>query len=92
MCIGQHSMAKHEWNIRALEEADAEEDRESVKSFYSALHHNLAFSHMLLGDRDAARRALEEAWRHVDALPAGPSAEQAKRAIQKKLGELEGRG
>jgi hypothetical protein len=86
------AQAKHTWNVRALEEADAVEDRASVAGSYASLYNNLALSHALLGERDAARRCVEEAWRHVDALEPGPYADHVKAAIQRRLAEFKEAG
>lgn len=77
------------WNERALHEADAVEDRESVAGFYASLYNNLAFSHALLGDRDEARRCIREAWIHVGAIEPGQYADQVRAAIQKRLAQFE---
>lgn len=77
------------WNHRALQEADAVDDRESVAGSYASLYNNLAYSHSLLGDRNEALRCLRAAWTHVVAIAPGPYADLVRSAIQKRLVELE---
>ena len=79
---------KHEWNERALHEADAVVDRDSVSAFYPSLHNNLGYSHSMLGNERAARYHVREAWRHVDALEPGPYADRVKATIRRRLAEL----
>lgn len=80
---------KLEWNERALSEADAVEDRQSVAGFYASLYNNLAFSHSLLDNRAEALRCIRMARTHVGAIEPGPYADRVKSAIQKRLVELE---
>jgi hypothetical protein len=79
---------KHAWNERALREADAVVDRDSVSAFYSSLHNNLGYSHSMLRNEREARYHVREAWRHVDALEPGPYGDRVKAAIRKRLAEL----
>ncbi|HEX9495320.1 MAG TPA: hypothetical protein VGA38_06145 [Candidatus Limnocylindria bacterium] len=81
--------AKHEWNIAALREADATLPREDVAWFYPSLYNNLGYSYAMRGDRAAARRSLEIALSHVDALEAGPYAEQVTKTINDRLAALD---
>ncbi len=81
---------KHRWNVLALREADAEPDRASVAGFYPSLYHNLAFSHLGLGEETDALRSLRLARSHFDALEPGPYADRVKAAITTRLEELEG--
>ncbi len=80
---------KHLWNILALREADAEPDRASVAGLYPSLYHNLAYSHLQLGEKDEGRRCLEQAWAHVGALEPGPYGDRVKAAIKTRLDEFE---
>jgi tetratricopeptide (TPR) repeat protein len=84
----EEAATKHLWNVLALREADAEPDRASVAGFYPSLYHNLAFSHLQLGESDDALRCLRQAWSHVGALEPGPYADRVKAAIKKRLDEL----
>jgi tetratricopeptide (TPR) repeat protein len=83
--------AKMDWNTKALREADAVADRDSVASFYPSLYNNLAFSHSLLGNREEALRCLRTAWSHRDVLELGPYADRVTGAIKKRIAELEAR-
>ena len=80
---------KHHWNVLALREAEAEPDRASVAGFYPSLDHNLAFSHLGLGDDTEALRCLRLARSHFDALEPGPYADRVKAAVTTRLEQLE---
>jgi len=63
---------KLRWNLDALREADATEDRERVAGFYSSLYGNLAFSYAMLGDLDTALRYQELAVSRLPDIEPGP--------------------
>jgi hypothetical protein len=75
-CVAAHYLARHqtdprialEWNLRALEHADAA-GPERVRGFYPSLHLNLAKSYEDTGDLTAAGRHYELAGKAARALP-----------------------
>ena len=75
-CVAAHYLARHqsdpraalEWNLRALEHADAA-GAERVRGFYPSLHLNLAKSYEDTGDLTAATRHYELAGKAVRELP-----------------------
>lgn len=79
---------KHEWNLRAVAQADAVDDRESVKDTYASNLNNLGLSFAQLGDTVRARETFERALRHAADLSAGPYADQVRAGIERNITRL----
>src|SRR5260221_5124119 len=76
---------KHDWNLTALREADAVEDRDPVKDTYASNCNNLGMSYAQLGDREKAIESFQRALAHVADVPTGPYADQVRAAIERNL-------
>ena len=78
-------IAKHDWNLAAVREADAVAERDRVKDTYASSYNNLGLSYAQRGEREQAIRAFRRALAHVADVPAGPYADQVKAAIERNL-------
>lgn len=79
---------KHEWNVAALREADADPQTIRSRGMYASLYNNLGMSHSVNGRRAEALRAYEVASAHVDEIDPGPYADQVRAGIERNVARL----
>lgn len=80
---------KHQWNLRAIEQADAVADRGRVRETYASNLNNLGLSYAQLGEAERARETFAAALRHADDLPPGAYGEQVRASIRRNLERLQ---
>jgi tetratricopeptide (TPR) repeat protein len=76
---------KHEWNLRAIAQADQVADRSLVNHLYASNLNNLGMSYAHLGDQRKAIERFEAALRAVDDVQRGPHREQVRAGIEGNL-------
>jgi len=76
---------KHEWNLRAISQADQVADRSLVNDVYASNLNNLGLSYAQLGDQRKAMEIFEAALRAVDDLQPGPYRDQVRAGIERNL-------
>ena len=81
---------KHEWNLRALREAEAVPDQSRVKETYASTLNNLGMSYAQLGHHEKAREIFDRAVRSADDLAPGPYADAVRSGIERNIARLRG--
>ena len=94
-CVAAHYVPRHindaqeklRWNRDALRYADAVGD-DRVAGFYASLHACVGFCHLLLGDRQGALAAYEQAEAALPSVMPGPYKDQVATSIADALASL----